>query len=399
MKRKIVSVWEINQYVSQLIESDYMLNDLWIQGELSNCKYHSSGHIYFTIKDTRASINAVMFERDARRLEFRLTEGMKVYARVRITIYEKTGNYQAYVFDVEKQGRGVLYERFEKLKVQLASEGLFEEQYKKVIPSFPRNVGVITSTTGAAIRDILQVARRRNESIPITIYPAHVQGELAPAELVKAIEIANKEKKVDIIILGRGGGSIEDLWSFNEECVARAIFASEIPIVSAVGHEIDFTISDFVSDKRAATPSAAAELVFPAKGELEEMISRCKRSLHYITLERTRAARSKLEQIISRPVYTQKDRLYKDKMQEVDLISQRLNYIYKNKISESSRAYELAVQKLEKLSPLNTLKRGYSLVSKEDRIIKSIQDVNAGEVISITVQDGSFNAKVCEEER
>lgn len=399
MKRKIVSVWEVNQYVSRLIEEDYTLNDLWLQGEVSNCKYHHSGHIYFTIKDARASIQAVMFERDAKRLSFRLEEGMKVYARVRVTIYEKTGAYQAYVFDIEKQGKGLLYEQFERLKEKLSGEGLFDEKYKKVLPDYPTHIGVITSRTGAAVKDIIQVAGRRNPSIPLTIYPTSVQGEYAVSEIVKAIEKANQEKRVDVIILGRGGGSIEDLWAFNEEAVARAIFASEIPIVSAVGHEIDFTISDFVSDRRAATPSAAAELVVPSQSELIEVISSYKRSLQMRMEEKTNAARRHLEYLLSRPVFAKKDNFYKVKMQEVDELCQKLSYAYKGQLVRNERRYEVALNKLEKLSPLSTLKRGYSLVmDSEGHLVKSIQEVQVGGEVVITLSDGSLKAKVSEKE-
>ena len=395
MKRKIVSVWEVNQYVSRLIEEDYTLGDLWLQGEVSNCKYHHSGHVYFTIKDAKASIQAVMFERDARRLSFRLEEGMKIYARVRVTLYEKTGAYQAYVFDVEKQGRGLLYEQFERLKKQLAEEGLFDESHKKSLPIFPNRVGVITSQTGAAVQDIIQVARRRNPSIPLTIYPASVQGELAVPEIVKAIGYANKEKKVDVIILGRGGGSIEDLWAFNEEAVARAIFASKIPIVSAVGHEIDVTISDFVSDKRAATPSAAAELVIPSKKELLELLSSYERSLKLRMEEKTSSARRQLESLLSRPILAKKDTFYRMKMQEIDELCQKLGSHYKSQLLQKERRYELALHQLERLSPLNTLKRGYSLVTLEEQLIKSVEQVKDGDEIVITVTDGQFKAQVC----
>lgn len=398
MKRKIVSVWEVNQYVSRLIEEDYTLNDLWLQGEVSNCKYHHSGHIYFTIKDARASLQAVMFERDAGRLSFRLEEGMKIYARVRVTIYEKTGAYQAYVFDVEKQGKGLLYEQFERLKMKLQMEGLFDETLKKPIPKFPKKVGVITSQTGAAVKDIIQVARRRNPSIPLTIYPTHVQGEYAVPEIVEALSIANKEKRVDVIILGRGGGSIEDLWAFNEEEVARAIAASEIPIVSAVGHEVDFTIADFVSDKRAATPSAAAELVIPSQKELMDTLLKYERSLKLQMQAKISSARRQLEAITSRPIFAKKDVFYKRKMQEVDELSQKLHYTYSLMLQGHQKRYEIAIENLERLSPIHTLKRGYSLVSHDKEIIKSITQVEVDDIIEITVTDGNFKAKVSEKE-
>ena len=398
MKRKIVSVWEVNQYVNRLIEEDYTLSDLWLQGEVSNCKYHHSGHVYFTIKDARASLQAVMFERDARRLSFRLEEGMKIYARVRMTIYEKTGAYQAYVFDVEKQGKGLLYEQFERLKMKLQIEGLFDEALKKPIPKFPKKVGVITSQTGAAVKDIIQVARRRNPSIPLTIYPTHVQGEYAVPEIVDALKIANKEKRVDVIILGRGGGSIEDLWAFNEEAVARAIAKSEIPIVSAVGHEVDFTIADFVSDKRAATPSAAAELVIPSQKELMDTLLKYERSLKLQMDAKASRARRQLEALTSRPIFAKKDVFYKRKMQEVDELSQKLYYTYSLMLQGHQKRYEIAIENLERLSPIHTLKRGYSLVSHDQGIIKSIKQVKLGDIIEVTVTDGNFKAKVSEKE-
>ena len=398
MKRKIVSVWEVNQYVSRLIEEDYTLGDLWLQGEVSNCKYHHSGHVYFTIKDARASLQAVMFERDARRLSFRLEEGMKIYARVRVTIYEKTGAYQAYVFDVEKQGKGLLYEQFERLKAKLQAEGLFDERLKKPLPPFPKHVGVITSQTGAAVRDIIQVAGRRNPSIPLTIYPTHVQGEYAVQEIVEALRIANAEKRVDVIILGRGGGSIEDLWAFNEEAVARAIVASEIPVVSAVGHEVDFTISDFVSDRRAATPSAAAELVIPSQKELLEMLLGSQKRLGMRMEAKTRAAKQKLDYITSRPVFAKKDLFYKTKMQEIDDYYRDLSRAYEKQLQSHQKRYEIAVHNLERLSPLATLTRGYSLVSHHTHLVKSVKDIQPGDELEITVTDGCFKAKVCEKE-
>lgn len=399
MKRKIVSVWEINNYVKRMIEEDYMLSDLWLSGEVSNCKYHHSGHIYFTIKDEKAALNSVMFAKDAARLPFTLADGTKIYARVSITIYEKTGAYQAYVYAIEKQGRGLLYERFEALKLKLTEEGLFEAHHKKELPAFPKRVGVITSFTGAAVKDILQVAKRRNPSVSFYIYPVHVQGESAAGEIIQAIQQANQDKIAEVIILARGGGSIEDLWTFNEEAVVRAIFNSEIPIVSAVGHEIDFTLSDFVSDRRAPTPSAGAEMVVPSKVELEEMIQRHSNTLHYIALQSIKHHKQKLNDLISRPIFKNKDKFYKDKMQETDLMIQALNTQYKRILIQCINDYQLALGQLEKLSPFTTLKRGYSFITKDnEKIVRSVQDVVAGEVINVTVTDGIFQAKVYKEE-
>lgn len=399
MKRKIISVWEVNHYVGRLIEEDYMLSDLWIQGEVSNCKYHSSGHIYFTIKDDRASVNSVMFARDASRLEFKLVEGTKIYARVRVTIYEKTGAYQAYVYDIEKQGKGLLYDQFERLKSQLKSEGLFDESHKKILPIYPNNVGIITSITGAAIKDIIKVAKRRNPNVTLTIYPSSVQGEAAVKEIVSAIETANIEQKVDVLIVGRGGGSIEDLWAFNTEEVARAIYASTIPVVSAVGHEVDFTIADFVSDQRAATPSAAAELVVFSTTEISDKIVQYERRMSEYMKRQIKSLNQRLEYITNRPVYVNKNIFYAQKIQEVIELSDKLTINYKNRIIEKERSYERLIYKLEQLSPLKTLSRGYSLVLKEGHPVSSIDDVNVEEKVNIKMQDGELVVKVCEKEK
>lgn len=395
MKRKVVAVSEVNHYVSRLLDEDYMLSDIWISGEISNCKYHHSGHIYFTIKDALASMNAVMFAKDSYKLSFKLTEGLKIFARARISLYEKTGAYQAYVYDLEKQGMGVLYEKFERLKLKLLEEGLFNEAFKRPLPKIPKKVGVITSSTGAAIKDIIQVAKRRNPSIPIYIYPSHVQGEYAKEELVRAIEKANKDALVDVLIVGRGGGSIEDLWPFNEEEVARAIFASQIPIVSAVGHEIDFTIADFVSDLRAATPSAAAEVVFPSSTEYLALLERYKGNLKYMVEGQLKEQKSHLDYLLSRPVYASKQKFFENWMLEIDDLHDALNVSYKDHLKALTITFENHVDKLHKLSPLNTLKRGYSVVATDkDKVITSTKAIEVGDLLNITVSDGTFKAKV-----
>ncbi len=398
MKRKIISVWEVNHYVGRLIEEDYMLSDLWMQGEVSNCKYHSSGHIYFTIKDERASVNAVMFARDAARLGFRLTEGTKIYARVKVTIYEKTGAYQAYVYDIEKQGKGLLYEQFERLKLDLSSEGLFDDKHKKPIPKYPNSVGVITSSTGAAIKDIIKVSRRRNQSVTLFIYPTAVQGESAVMDIVKAIELANKESKVDVLIVGRGGGSIEDLWAFNTEEVARAIFASKIPVISAVGHEVDFTIADFVSDKRAATPSAAAEIAVYSSDELCDRVEQYEWRMREHMRRLIKGLNERLVYVTNRPVYIHKDSLYKQKMQELSMLTDELNKCFRDNLIEKERRYDKAVYKLEQLSPLKTLDRGYSLVLRDDKPVTSVSKVSVEDKLNIKMRDGELIVKVCEKE-
>ena len=389
----------MNNYVGRLLEEDYTLSNLWVEGEVSNCKYHHTGHIYFTIKDDKASISAVMFARDVAKLNFRLEEGMKIYARVRITIYEKTGSYQAYVYDIEKQGKGTLYEEFERLKVKLEGEGLFDAMHKKHIPKYPTAVGVITSATGAAVRDIIHVAKRRNSSIPLYIYPTSVQGVNAPDEIVKAIKLADKEDKVDVIILGRGGGSIEDLWAFNEEKVAYAIYNCHIPIISAVGHEVDFTISDFVSDLRAATPSAASELAVPDARELLEIIEGYKYSLTNGFERKYQNSKAKLDALMTRPVFVKKDMLLNQKRQELDLEIEALSKAYKASLVKHQHKYNLLVDSLEKLSPIGTLKRGYSITMQEGKVIKSTDDVQIGDDVEIVVADGTLKATINSKEK
>lgn len=395
MKRKAVSVGELNRYVARLLEEDYMLSNIWLVGEVSNCKYHHTGHIYFSIKDGNASINSVMFASDAKRLPCVLKEGVKIYAKARISLYEKTGNYQAYVSEIETVGAGDLYEKFEQLKQKLLAEGLFDPIYKKSIPTCPKKVGVITSSTGAAIQDILQIAGRRNPSIPIYIYPSHVQGEYAANEIVKAIQKANDDDLVDVIILGRGGGSIEDLWVFNEEIVAKAIFASHIPIVSAVGHEVDFTISDFVSDLRAATPSAAAEIVFPAKKDYLERLKRYQDTLSYVMQQELLREENRMSALLTRPVFKYKENYFNDKMIGVVDQSEDLTKAYEKVIERASARFQTKLSMLETLSPMNTLKRGYSLVTTESgELIKSTKRVKVDDKIQITMSDGTVVAKV-----
>ncbi|MDA3733766.1 exodeoxyribonuclease VII large subunit [Niameybacter massiliensis] len=395
MKRKIVAVSEINRYVSRLLEEDYLLSDVWLSGEVSNCKYHQSGHIYFTIKDPFGSLNAVMFAKDAATLDFILKEGLKVYVRGRIALYEKTGQFQCYVWEIEKQGQGTLYEQFERLKGKLSDEGLFDPHYKKAIPTYPSKVGIITSATGAAIQDILNVAKRRNNAIPLYIYPTHVQGEYATLELIAAIERANKEKLVDVLIVGRGGGSIEDLWCFNDERLARCIFASEIPIVSAVGHEIDFTISDFVSDLRAPTPSAAAELVIPDKEAYLMKLERSRSLLKHHVEKHLQDEKIRLERLLSRPVYKNKEKYFADLRITLDYKVEALTKGFEKKLATYNTTLNTRIGQLEKLSPLLTLKRGYSFTTTENgKVLTSIEQVEIGNAIHVEVTDGVLYAKV-----
>ncbi len=396
MKRKVVTVSDVNRYVNRLLGEDYVLSNVWIAGEVSNCKYHHTGHIYFTLKDDAASINVVMFAKEASHLTFKVTEGMRIYAQARIALYEKTGNYQAYLSQIEKQGVGTLYEAFEKLKHELSQEGLFAQEHKQRLPEYPTRVGVITSQTGAAIKDIIHVAKRRNPSIPLYIYPVHVQGTHAKTEIVEAIEKANQQAKVDVLILGRGGGSIEDLWAFNEACVAQAIFKSKIPIVSAVGHEVDFTISDFVADVRAATPSAAAEQVIPERASCLRQIEEYKMRAHAQLIYTLKRQQEAIIQLMNRPIYRHKEQVIHNKLIEVISQTDKLQRNYRYSIEKQQYALSEQVHKLESLSPLKTLTRGYALVTKvtDDTLVTRTEQLEIGDQIKITLADGFMTGRI-----
>ncbi|MGL4363216.1 MAG: exodeoxyribonuclease VII large subunit [Cellulosilyticaceae bacterium] len=396
MKKKIVSVSDVNRYVARLLEEDYVLSDVWVSGEVSNCKYHQSGHIYFTLKDEKSSVSAVMFSKDALKLEFQIEEGQKIYCRCRLSLYERTGSYQAYVTEIEQQGKGTLYEAYEKLKKKLYNEGLFDDYKKQPIPTLPKAVGVVTSHTGAAIKDIIEVARRRNPNIPIYIYPAHVQGPLAPNELIEALRKIEEDNIVDVIIIGRGGGSIEDLWAFNDETLARTISQMNIPIVSAVGHEVDFTISDFVSDRRAATPSQAAEIVFPSIEVLEERIINAKKQLEYVTMQFLKNQKNQFQMLIDRPVYKYKQRYFEDKMILVDNKVNQIEDKYKKVLMTHRQKLTGAALKLDALSPLKTLSRGYGIatIGDDENLLKTSKDVEIGDTFKLTLQSGYIIGKV-----
>ncbi len=368
MKKRVISISDVNKYVADMLSQDFMLQNLWVSGEVSGCKYYPSGHVYFTIKDEDATIKAVMFSGYVRDLSFRLEDGMKIFARVKITIYDKTGSYQANVMEVEKQGIGTLYEAYEALKASLEKEGLFNN--KRQIPKYPKSIGIITSKQGAALQDMLNVASRRNKNVPIYVYPASVQGQFATAEIVGQIERANKANVASVLIVGRGGGSMEDLWTFNEEAVARAIAMSKIPVISAVGHETDFTIADFVSDLRAPTPSAAMEIAMPSAVELERQIEQYRHRAQLAIQNKI-----KLEQ------------------NNIAYLKDRLNMLSKNKINNYWVNLDYLTNMLDKLSPLKTLSRGYSYVTK-DTVITSINQVEVGDTLQITVSDGTIGVSV-----
>ncbi len=391
------TVSQLNEYIKLLIEDEIQLQDVYVTAEISNFKYHSTGHMYFTLKDESSEIKAVMFRSYASRLKFRPENGMKILAHARVGVYEKAGTYQLYIDSMQPDGIGSLYLAYEQLKNKLSDEGLFSEEHKKPIPEFPKRLGVITSPTGAAVRDIIKVSKSRCPFLDILIYPSAVQGRDAPYELVKAVEHFNLLDNVDVIIIGRGGGSIEDLWAFNDENLARTIYNSHIPIISAVGHEIDFTICDFVADIRAATPSHAAEIAAPNcseyKHRLDIMASSIKSSvIRKITDSKQKLDNYKKSNVLSNPLVMLDDK----RMELVDASDKLINAMllihrdFKNQLEQSAG-------KLNALNPLAVLSRGYGAVfDKELKVIKSIKDLNINDEITVKLSDGEVNASVKE---
>ena len=394
-ERQALSVTQVNLYIKDVISRDDLLCDVLVKGELSNFKAHSSGHMYMSLKDEGGVMRAVMFRSAAAKLSFKPQNGMKVIARGRISVYERDGQYQLYIENMQQEGQGDLYVAFEQLKAKLMSEGLFAPEHKKKLPKYPKKVGVVTAPTGAAIRDIINVLSRRFSYADIVLYPVLVQGENSAASIIEAIEYFNKTNTADVLIVGRGGGSIEDLWSFNEESVARAIYNSNIPIVSAVGHEIDFTISDFVADLRAPTPSAAAELVVPSQIELSEKFDNVYRRMFQQSMRVIEKGRMRVQQCEDRQAFKNPLRRLDDSKQYLDNISYMFENACKRVISEKRTSLAENAARLDGLSPLGTLARGYSLSKdKGGNVIKSVSQVATGDVISVTVSDGEFSAEI-----
>lgn len=396
-ERKALSVTQVNLYIKEVISRDDILCDVLVKGELSNFKAHSSGHMYMSLKDEGGVMRAVMFRSSASKLTFKPQNGIKVIARGRISVYERDGQYQLYIEDMQQEGQGDLYVAFEQLKQKLSQEGLFDEAHKKPLPKYPKTVGVVTAPTGAAIRDIINVLSRRFSYSDIVLYPVLVQGENSASSIAEAIEYFNRTKKADVLIVGRGGGSIEDLWSFNEEIVARAIYNSEIPIVSAVGHEIDFTISDFVADLRAPTPSAAAELVVPSQTELAEKFNNVYRRMFQQSMRVIEKGKMRVEQCCDRQAFKNPLRLLDDNRQYLDNVSYMFENACKNIINAKRTKLAEDAARLDGLSPLGTLGRGYSLTrDKNGRVLRSVAQVSAGDRVSVRVKDGEFSAEVVE---
>ena len=440
MNDKYLSVSVVNRYIKHIIDTDINLQQVFIRGEISNFKAHSSGHLYFSIKDETSKINAIMFSNNARKLNFTPIDGTKVLITGRISVYEATGNYQIYVEEMMEDGIGNLYIAFEKLKKQLASEGLFDAKYKKAIPKYPTKIGVITANTGAAIKDIISTIKRRYPIGQVILFPSLVQGENAAKDIVKNIKLANTYD-LDVLIVGRGGGSIEDLWPFNEEIVARAIFDSKIPIISAVGHEIDYTIADFVADLRAPTPTGAAEMAVPNIADLIKYIDQLKIRLNTNVLKQINMQKLQLDSLKSSYILKNPLIIYENKKQKLDLITTKineliikkleikklyldnlknayilnnpeilymqnkeklnlinlnLNKIIKRKLEDNVDELRTLMEKLELVNPLNVLKRGFSLTYKNNKIIKSVKNVKKDDILNIKLKDGNIIVNVKE---
>lgn len=393
MEIKVLSVSEVNNYLKKIVDNDFILSNLSVKGEISNLTYHYSGHIYFSMKDESGKLSCVMFKSRANNLDFKLKEGMSVIVTGRLSVYPASGSVQLYADDIVEEGLGKLHIQYEKLKEKLFKLGYFDEENKKPIPTNPKRIGVVTSGTGAVFHDIINVTRKRNSLVDIVLYPAKVQGEGAYKEVIAGIEYFNKVKSVDLLIIGRGGGSIEELWNFNEEELAMAIFKSELPIISAVGHEVDFTISDFVSDLRAATPSQAAELAVPVVKDIAENVVSAKALMDRIINERLNRERNNLESYIRILNLNSPITKIVNSYMEVDKLRDKLRSNIKNKI-------ELEKEKLLGLNnvlmahnPVSLLLKGYAIIEDESGIISTKDRLNLEKDIKITLKDGNINGR------
>lgn len=392
---KILTVSQLNFYVKSILDSDQRLNYVFLCGEISNLTDHyRSGHIYLSLKDNKSVIRAVMFAGNARNLKFKPMEGMKVICRGRVTLYEATGQYQYYIEDMQPDGIGALYQAYEQLKEKLQSKGLFDESHKKPIPYCPKTIGVITSPTGAAVQDIKNILTRRFPSVNIVLCPVLVQGDNAVPQLVDAVNKLNEYDLCDTIIIGRGGGSIEDLWAFNDENLAYAIYNSHIPVISAVGHETDFTICDFVSDLRAPTPSAGAELAVPDRNEILQNLDAQRQYLSSLMDKRLIENNNIVSEMTTKLLSLSPDDKIAKLYNDLDFLSQKYENNSNRIFQNTANKIELLATKLESLNPVSILKRGYSVVTNNDKTVTSVKDVKNGDTLAINVTDGKIISKV-----
>lgn len=395
MEQQVLSVTQINEYIRNRMDSDPLLGSIAIRGEISNYKVYPSGHHYFTIKDEGAALKCVMFRGNAMRLKFRPDNGMQIIAMGKISVYPRDGAYQLYCTTLALDGVGDLYAAFEQLKAKLAAQGLFEQNHKKPIPKFPGVIGIVTSSAGAAVHDMIRVIRKRYPLTKIKLLPVRVQGNEAPEEIAAAIRFANHYKLADLLIVGRGGGSIEDLWAFNDEMLAHAIYDSQIPIISAVGHEPDVTISDFVADLRAATPSNAAELAVPDADSLRLALDSMQTAIAVNVNRRLKNSRQQLNALSQSAVLQRPDRYIEQKRNTLELLASRLKASYDRSMSLKKQSYISLTAKLDAMSPLKVLTRGYAMVQAEDgTVIRSTTQLHPNDRIQISLGDGRVEANI-----
>ncbi len=396
MTQNVYTVRQVNAYIKNMFTQDYMLNRIYVKGEVSNCKYHTSGHIYSSLKDESGTIACVMFAGQRGGLAFHMREGQQVVVFGGISVYERSGSYQLYAREIRLDGEGVLYERFQALKQELGEMGMFAPEYKKTIPSFVKTVGIVTAPTGAAIRDIMNISSRRNPFVQLILYPALVQGEGAVQSIVTGIQTLDAYG-VDVMIVGRGGGSIEDLWAFNEEAVARAIFECETPVISAVGHETDTTIADYVADLRAPTPSAAAELAVYDYRLTERTMIEYREKATRLLEQQIRMQRLRLREYQTKLMYLHPENQVRDYRQRIEDYEEKLRLLMENSLQKNKMRFTVDLEKMKKLSPLEKLNQGFSYVETADRkAVKRIGQVDVGDELTIYVTDGTI--KVCAEE-
>ena len=397
--KNVYSIRQVNLYISNMFRQDFMLNRIYVKGEVSNCKYHTSGHIYFSLKDDSGSLACVMFAGNRSGLKFQMQNGQSVIVLGSISVYERDGKYQLYAREIIQDGMGLLYEKFQALKQELEEMGMFAPEYKQPIPAFSRRVGIVTAPTGAAIRDIMNISYRRNPYVQLILYPALVQGEEAADSIVRGIELLD-QSHVDVIIVGRGGGSMEDLWAFNEEKVARAIFHCKTPVISAVGHETDFTIADYVADLRAPTPSAAAELAVADMAAIQGQLRDMQQRLQNRMSERLSDRKKELEHLQEKLKYVSPQHQIQEKYQRLTDIEEELQMLMQQTMKERRHQLMIYVERMKGLSPLEKLSQGYSYTADaRGKKITATEQVQPGDLLQIYVSDGQILAEVKEKEK
>ncbi len=395
MAQQVLTITQINEYIQRMMDSDRLLNSVAVKGEISNYKMYPSGHHYFTLKDEAGTLRCVMFKGNAMRLRFRPENGMKVIAMGKISVFPRDGSYQLYCTAMAMDGVGDLYAAFEQLKGKLAAQGLFDPAHKKPIPRYPGVIGIVTSSAGAAVHDMLRILRKRYPLTKVLLLPVRVQGAEAPGEIASAIAYANHFKLCDLLIVGRGGGSIEDLWAFNDELVARAIYASDIPIISAVGHEPDVTIADFVADLRAATPSNGAELAVPDQDALRQTLDAMSSAMATAMGRQIKSARQHLNVLAASAALQSPEGYLQQRRKTLELLANRLINIQNQQLAHKQQRYVALTAKLDAMSPLKVLTRGYAMTQKSDgSLVRSIHDVNIADFLTVSLSDGRVQAIV-----